>query len=377
MFESMYYGNSLQAWLIACGIFVGVLAALAIVRSLLLKKIKPRTRLREFVKVMVEHTRFLFLAIVAMSLASSVLKLPEVSPRLLRVFAAVVVLLQMAWWGHGGISFCVRQVTKARAQSDIGSVTTIRALGMLAKAMLWVMLGLSVVASFGIDVTALIAGLGIGGIAIALAVQNVVGDLFASVSIILDKPFLVGDFIKVGDQAGTVQRVGIKTTRLRSVSGEELVFGNGDLLGSRIRNYRKMTERRAVFTIGVEYGTPQELLRKVPQLIRGAIEAQNDTRVDRVHFSNYGDSALNFEAVYFVLKSEYNAYMDIQQAINFQIYDELSAAGIEIAFPTRTVVLRVDPSSQDAIAQGVIKLAKSVDVGAGAPRNGQEAGSTA
>ena len=355
----MYYGNSLQSWSVAFGIFVGVFMTFAIIRSLLLKKIKPRTRPREFLVVIVEHTRFVFLAIVAMSIASSVLQLPEVSPRLLRVFAAVVILFQTAWWGHGVISFWVRQVTKARAQSDIGSVTTIRALGMLAKGLLWIMLALSVIATFGIDVTALIAGLGIGGIAIALAVQNVVGDLFASVSIILDKPFLVGDFIKVGEQAGTVQRVGIKTTRLRSVSGEELVFGNGDLLNSRIRNFRKMSERRAVFTIGVEYGTSPEALRKVPGLIRGAIEAQDNTRVDRVHFASYGDSSLDFEAVYFVLRSEYNVYMDIQQAINFQIYDELSAAGIEVAFPTRTVVLRVDQSSLESIEEGALKLVQS------------------
>jgi MscS family membrane protein len=198
-----------------------------------------------------------------------------------------------------------------------------------------------------------VAGLGIGGIAVALALQNVLSDLFASLSIVLDKPFVVGDFVGVGEFLGTVEYVGLKTTRLRSLSGEQIVFSNSDLLGSRLRNYKRLRERRAVFQIGVTYDTPEPKLRAIPKLLRSIVEAQQNTRFDRAHFRTYGPYSLDFEVVYFVLVSDYNDYMDIQQAINFEVFTRFQTEGIEFAFPTQTLFVTA-PERDAAVPQAAV-----------------------
>ncbi len=210
-------------------------------------------------------------------------------------------------------------------------------LGFVLRLGVWTIVLLLLLGNLGVQITPLLAGLGVGGIAVALAAQNVLGDLFASLSIVLDKPFAVGDFLIIGDFLGTVEQVGIKTTRLRSLSGEQLVFSNNDLLNSRIRNYGRMYERRVLFSIGVTYQTPSEKLRRIPRIVREAVEAQDRVRFDRSHFKEYGDFALVFETVYYVLAADYNIYMDIQQAINLRIYEQFEAEGIEFAYPTQTV----------------------------------------
>jgi small-conductance mechanosensitive channel len=213
------------------------------------------------------------------------------------------------------------------------------AVGFVARLVLWSVILLLALDNLGVDVTALVAGLGVGGIAVALAVQNILSDLFASLSIVLDKPFAVGDFLIIDSFLGSVEHVGLKTTRLRSLSGEQLVFSNTDLLGSRIRNYGRMFERRVVFKIGVTYQTPRDKLTKIPGIIREAIEAQDKTRFDRSHFNEYGEFSLNFESVYYVLGPDYNLYMDIQQAINLRIHERFEEEGIEFAYPTQTLFL--------------------------------------
>jgi small-conductance mechanosensitive channel len=202
----------------------------------------------------------------------------------------------------------------------------------------WTATFLLVLDNLGFDVTALITGLGVGGIAVALAVQNVLGDLFASVSIVIDKPFVVGDSIAIGDFVGTVESVGLKTTRLRSVSGEQIVMANSDLLQSRIRNHKRAVQRRNVFGIGVTYDTPPEQLRRVSEIVREAIEAEGErARFDRAHLMRFGASSLDFEAVWFTLDPDYKLYMDQQERIFLRVLEKLGEAGIELAFPTQTV----------------------------------------
>ena len=191
----------------------------------------------------------------------------------------------------------------------------------------------------------MVAGLGVGGIAVALATQNILGDLFASLSIVLDKPFVIGDFLIVGDFMGSVEYVGLKTTRLRSLSGEQLVFSNTDLLGSRIRNYGRMYERRVVFKLGVTYQTPREKLSRIPAIIREAIETQDNSRFDRSHFQAYGDFSLNFESVYYIGSPDYNLYMDVQQAVNLRIHERFEEESIEFAYPTQTLFVAQTPNS--------------------------------
>ena len=232
------------------------------------------------------------------------------------VLGTISLILQIAIWGNGLITFWFRNYAERKADSDLSSRTTIAAFSFVARTMLWIMLALVALNRLGYDVTALITGLGVGGIAIALAVQNVLGDLFAALAIVIDKPFVVGDAISVDTMTGTVEHVGLKTTRLRSVNGEQLIFSNADLLKSRIRNFKRMQERRVVFLIGVTYDTPPDTVARIPTMMREAIEAQQQVRFDRSHFMSYGDSALNFETVYFVMTADYLAYANINQAVN-------------------------------------------------------------
>ncbi len=253
-------------------------------------------------------------------------------------------LLQVALWGNAVISFWITRYMQKRMEEDAAAATSIGALRFVGKLLLWTFVLLLALDNLGIDVTALVTGLGIGGIAVALALQNVLGDLFASLSIVLDKPFVIGDFIIVGDFLGTVEHIGLKTTRLRSLSGEQLVFSNSDLLGSRIRNYKRMAERRIVFSFGVIYQTPHEKLARIPEMVREIIEAQEKARFDRAHFKAYGDSSLNFEVVYYVQVPDYLVYMDIQQAVNLELYRRFQEEGIEFAYPTRTLFIQRQPA---------------------------------
>ena len=210
----------------------------------------------------------------------------------------------------------------------------------MARLILWVIVLLLVLDNLGVNITGLVAGLGIGGIAVALALQNILGDLFASLSIVLDKPFVIGDFVVVDTLSGTVEHIGLKTTRIRSLSGEQLIFSNNDLLKSRIRNYKRMSERRIVFSFGVVYQTPLEKLKAVKEIVGDIIEKVENARFDRVHFKEYGDSALNFEVVYFVSTPDFNIYMDVQEVINLEIFRRFQEEGIEFAYPTSTVYVQ-------------------------------------
>jgi small-conductance mechanosensitive channel len=228
---------------------------------------------------------------------------------------------------------------RRESASDRALLGSLGILGFVARALIWSIVLLLALDNLGVDVTALIAGLGIGGIAVALAVQNVLGDLLASLSITLDKPFVVGDFVIVGDFMGSVEYIGIKSTRLRSLSGEQIVMSNADLLSSRLRNYGRMAERRVVFTLSVTYETPQERLEQLPGVIRRVVERESQARFDRSHFARYGAASLDFETVYYVRTPDYGTYMDVQQRINFALLREFRELGVEFAYPTQKLFL--------------------------------------
>lgn len=259
--------------------------------------------------------------------------------RWLRTLGRLAAIAQIALWAAGMANLAWRRYGRTRIETDRAAVTTVYAFRIASLVALWTFAVLVAIDNLGFDVTALVAGLGIGGVAIALATQSILGDLFASLSIVIDKPFVVGDFIRVGDDLGAVERIGLKTTRVRSLSGEQLIFGNADLLGSRIRNYQRMDERRVVFRTGVVYQTPAAALRRIPSLVRQIIESHPVTRVDRAHFAEFGASEYVFEFVYYVLSPDYNVYMDTQEAINVAIVEAFEREGIEFAYPTRTIIL--------------------------------------
>lgn len=223
--------------------------------------------------------------------------------------------------------------TKEQSEKQLKGIRGILSL------VIWSIALIFILDNLGFKISAVVAGLGIGGIAVALAAQTVLGDLFSYFVIFFDKPFEIGDFIIVGDKIGSVEYIGIKTTRIRAISGEQLVFSNTDLTNSRIHNYKKMERRRVVFKLGVVYQTPYSSLKKIPEIVESIIKTQKDVVFDRGHFANYGDFSLNYEFVYFINGADYNQYMDIQQAINLEIFEKFSEEGIEFAYPSQTLFL--------------------------------------
>ncbi len=340
--DQTFFGNPGKTWLFAVGVGVAVFILLRLFEQFLvvwIERLTKRTKTKwdDLFVHSLRNTKLLFLAIVAIQVGAVFLELPDNVRTALWQVVMIAFLLQVGIWVSSGLMYWLRSYRED--QDDPGSVMTMNALGFLARLALWSIVLLLILDNLGVNITALVAGLGIGGIAIGLAVQNILGDLFASLSIVLDKPFVLGDFVIVDDLMGTVESIGIKTTRVRSISGEQLVFSNADLLDSRIRNYGRMYKRRVVFTLGVTYGTSKEKLEKIPMIVREAIEAQDKAKFDRSHFASYGDFSLNFETVYFVMDSDYNLYMDIQQAINLAVYQRFADEGIEFAFPTQTLFL--------------------------------------
>ncbi|MCK4490540.1 MAG: mechanosensitive ion channel family protein, partial [Anaerolineales bacterium] len=227
-----------------------------------------------------------------------------------------------------------------KVKEDHGEdATTLDALGLIGKILLWVILSLIILDNLNIEISSLVASLGIGGIAVALALQNILGDLFASISITLDKPFVIGDFVEVDEFAGNVEDIGLKSTRIRSLSGEELIFSNTDLLNSRIRNYKRLEKRRISFSIAVTYSTSVENLKKIPGIVEEIISPLENIQFERAHFKSMGDYSLNFAIVYHVHEPAYVSYLDTQQVINLELYQRFEEEGIEFAYPTQTVIM--------------------------------------
>lgn len=345
LLNTIYYGNTVQAWLIAVGVLIVVFAVLKIVQRAGISRLSKlslltHNKIDDLLVGILENTKFFFLVIASAYVASLTITL---KPSVITVSQKVIVLvliLQGGFWASAAVSFGLARNIEKRMDQDVSSTTTITFLGFVARVILWIIVLLSMLANLGVNVTGLITGLGIGGIAVALAVQNILGDLLASLSIVLDKPFVIGDFVIVDSHMGTIERIGLKTTRVRSLSGEQLIFSNNDLLKSRIRNYGRMAERRVLFSFGVIYQTSLEKLRMIKEMVTEIINSQEGTRFDRAHFKEYGDSSLNFEVVYYVTKPDYNLYMDIQERINQEIFRRFDEQGIEFAYPTRTIYIQ-------------------------------------
>lgn len=343
--EQTYFGNTVLTWLAAMAVAVLAGGALAAVKALAARRLRAVARrtatdLDNLFVEQVGRTRRFAIVAVALYAGALVPALPPAADRAIVMAAGLAVLAQAALWGNGIITFAVSRYTRARLEQDAATATTIAVLSFVAKLILWTAVLLVALDNLGVNITTLVAGVGISGIAVALAVQNFLGDVFSAFSIALDKPFVIGDFIIVDDLLGTVEHIGLKTTRVRSLSGEQLIFANSDLLRSRIRNFKRMSERRVAFTFGVTYETRPELLAAIPVMVRRIVDAQSPVRFARAHFKTYGDFALIFEVVYFVQSPDYNVYMDVQQAINLDLYRQFQQAQIEFAYPTRTVYVR-------------------------------------
>ena len=335
------FGNTLTAYAVAAGIALAFILLVAAIRWLVRRKLagarETPTPFDDFGVQLAKRTKVYLLVVPAIFLGARALVLPPDLARLILKTATLSLIAQTALWCAGVVDFWLKRYRAARAEVEPEAATTVNAFRVAAIAAVWIVAVLFAIANLGFDITALIAGLGIGGVAIALATQKILGDLFASLSIVLDKPFVLGDFIIVGDSMGTIEKIGLKTTRVRALSGEQLIISNSDLVNSRVRNFKRMWERRVVFRIGVVYQTPAAVLEEIPSMIRKVIEAQPKARVDRIHFMAFAESALEFEIVYYVEVPDYNEYADRQQAINLGIVRAFEGAGIGFAYPTRTL----------------------------------------
>ena len=339
--DSQFLGNTVREYLTSAGVFVGVLFVLPIARAIILRRLKAfseRTAndlddlLHDLLRRVVGPVVYLF---TALYFGTLFLTLPESLGLLVQSLLVIVLAIKVAQVLQRLAAYGIRKWTEQTAKEDPASAAMLKNVTWVVQLMIWAATVLFIFDNLGINITAFVASLGIGGVAVALAAQSVLGDAFSSFAIFLDKPFQVGDFIIVGDLLGTVEQVGFKTTRIRSLGGEQLIFSNSDLTSSRIKNYKRMRERRIVFSIGVVYQTHVEQVKAISPMIKRVVEEHEYARFDRAHFKSFGDFALIYEVVFYVLRPDYNTYMDVQQSINVRLIEEFQKAGIEFAYPTQ------------------------------------------
>lgn len=282
--------------------------------------------------------------LVALYLALQFFTLPEIADKVI----TGLVLLAVAWQAievalcfvRYGVTRFVEKDEDGDGIVDPNAATASDMIILSARIILWLLGGLFVLSNLGIEITSLIAGLGIGGIAVAFALQGILSDLFASFSIYFDKPFRVGDFVVIGSDSGTVEKIGIKTTRIRTLQGEELVVSNNELTTARVQNFKKLERRRVVARFGVLYETDKAQLRAIPEYVRDLFESISQATLDRVHFASFGDSSLEFEVVYYIESDDYTVFMDLQQQFNYGLFDKFTEVGIGFAYPTQTLYLK-------------------------------------
>ena len=352
-----FFGNTTLAWLTALGIAAGVTLALYLVKVVVVHRLgllaeRTETKLDDVAVAALRSTKPIVMVVMGLYAGSKVLILPASLQLGLARTAITVGLIQAALWGNTALRTGLAHYYDNRA-ADPARATSAAAVGFIARLMLWIVIVLMMLDNLGVNITALVASLGIGGIAVALAVQNVLGDLFASLSIVLDKPFVVGDFIIVDKFLGTVEHVGLKTTRLRSLGGEQIVFANGDLLKSRLQNMTRMTRRRVALTVSVAHATPTDTLRAIPallsELVNGQSQAQSPVTLERAHFTGPSGTAMNFEVIYWVETADYIRFMDVQQEIALQVLDRFKAMDVALAVPIQVTRVHGDDTAPLAV----------------------------
>ncbi len=331
--------NLLFSTAFAGAIFVLVL----IIRQFVLSRLrllaaKTESKIDDYIVIALEKTGTLFLLLITLYISFYHIKFSDAVEVILDRLMVVILAVQIGKLGSSVLSTIIENYFRRKNPEEVETErATIGLLTLTAKAVFFVTLFLFVLHNLGINVTALVTGLGVGGIAIALAVQSILGDMIGSMSIIMDKPFVVGDYIVIDNLEGTVENIGLKTTRLRSLTGEQLILSNADLLKSRIKNLKRMERRRINVTLGVTYETNQEQLESIPQTIKLIVEAEPKVQFDRCFFLNYGPSSLDFELVYWILAPEVLTARQAQQSINLKIFKAFNEQGIQFAYPTQTL----------------------------------------
>lgn len=344
LLDREYFGNSAQQYLIMLGGMVLGLLLVTIFKKVILKRIrqavsKSKTTIDDFI---IENIGLFVLPMVYFSIIYAGLKTVVWPVRMTNILEVIFVVV-ITYYAIRLFSSIILKILQSYIRKQEGGEEKVKQMGgvmLIFNVIIWMIGLIFMLGNLGYDITAIIAGMGIGGIAIALAAQNIIGDLFNYFVIFFDRPFEVGDFLVIGDKNGVVDKIGIKTTRIKTLSGEQLIVANSDMTSSWIHNYKKMQHRRIVFTVGVTYETPIEQVKMIPGILKEIVESEKRVDFDRAHFKSFGESSLDYEIVYSVNSAEFNTYMDIQQDFNFQIYEKFGEMGISIAFPTRTLYLR-------------------------------------
>ncbi len=337
-----FLGNTIREYIVFLLVFLLVFIALRIFRIVVLKRIKNTIKkigkeIGNTIILIIDTFKPQFYWFLSFYATINILNIPDFFWKILTIILVVWLAYQIVKALQLLIDYLINRYLKK--ERDQGSKHAIFIISRFAKWLLWLFAGLIVLSNLGVNVTSVMAGLGIGGLAIALAIQNILNDLFSSFAIFFDKPFVVGDFIIAGEHMGVVEKIGIKTTRLKALQGEEIVISNQELTSTRIQNFKKMKKRRIVFHFGLVYQTPLEKLKKIPVIVEKIIKDEKLTELDRVHFAKFADFSLDFEVVYYILSGNYNDYMDSHQNILFKMKREFEKENISMAFPTQTIEL--------------------------------------
>ncbi|HYE54100.1 MAG TPA: mechanosensitive ion channel family protein [Chitinophagaceae bacterium] len=343
--NTIYLNNTVRDWAIALSIILGLLLLIRFFRLIVFRRIKgwaqrTESKVDDFAVRIIERSILPLLYLASVYSGVSYLAFPARVERIIHVAFLVAGTFFVLRLISAFIHFFLFRAIRHHENRD-SKEKQLRGILLIINIVVWIIGLVFLLDNLGYNVTAVITGLGIGGIAIALASQVILGDLFSYFVIFFDRPFEIGDFIVVDDKSGTVEYVGIKTTRVRALSGEQLIFSNTNLTNSRVHNFKRMQLRRIVFTLGIVYETPAEKLKKIPGMVKDIITAQPDLVFDRGHFAGYGDFSLKFEFVYLVKSDDYNLYMDRQQSIYLAIFEAFEKEGIAFAYPTQSVLVNM------------------------------------
>ncbi len=356
--NNIFLGNPLSKWLIFFIIIAGGFIATRVARYavlIYLKKWSQKTKnsLDDFIVESFEKSVIPFLYFLWVYLAFNTLELPskgEKIAHILMLLSGTFFILRLV---TSAIQYFIFSILKMQDDGDLKQKQA-RGLIVIVKAIIWILGVIFILDNLGYNVTTIIAGLGIGGIAIALAAQTILGDLFSYFVILFDRPFEIGDFIIIDDKSGAIEYIGVKTTRIRTLGGEQLICSNKDLTDSRVHNYKRMEKRRIVFSLGVTYQTSSDMIEEIPGLVRNIIAKTEHTTYDRGHFSGFGNFSLNFEFVYYILSSDYNVFMEKQQEIYRQILRTFNDRGIDFAYPTQTLFLNKEESKKGYLSSSFL-----------------------
>ncbi|HYC28508.1 MAG TPA: mechanosensitive ion channel family protein [Chitinophagaceae bacterium] len=344
--DTVYFHNTLRDWTIALSLILGLFLLIRIFRKLIFSRIKAwagrtESKLDDFGVRIAERAIVPMFYLASVYFGLSYLVLTPRADRILHVAFLVATTFFVLRMVSGFIHFSLFRAIRHHENRE-AKEKQLRGILFIINVVVWVIAFVFLLDNLGYNITAVITGLGVGGIAIALASQVILGDLFSYFVIFFDRPFEIGDFIAVDDKSGTVEYIGIKTTRLRTLSGEQLIVSNTNLTNSRVHNYKRMKTRRIVFKLGVVYRTPADKLRRIPGMVKQIVTSIPDLVFDRGHFSGYGSFSIDFEFVYIVQSDDYNLYMDRQQSIYLAIFDAFEQEGIEFAYPTQELLVKME-----------------------------------